>query len=214
MDFRNEISHRKNKKLFFRGIGAINSAHFKSLKEIERKLSVPHHIGKRYYHCIQNFGYKNILEIGTCIGIGTIYLAKANPEAHIYTLEGNEDCIAQAKTNFEALNIQNIAIEEGLFEDTLKATLEKMKHVDMAVMDGNHQYESTITYFNLLLPYIHEDSLIVIDDIHWSKGMNKAWLEIINHKQVSLSLDFYRNGFVFFKKNRLEKEKFKIWVND
>lgn len=214
LHFRKKRSLEKDKKIVFKGIGAIQTDSIKSLSEIEKKLSVPHQIAKRYYHCIQKYGYQNILEIGTCVGIGTMYLAKANPNGKVYTLEGNKDCYEYAKRYFEEVGLQNVHLIEGLFEHTLVNTLETMKSVDLVIIDGNHQYESTLAYFRQILPFIHEDSLIVLDDIHWSEGMNKAWLEIIAMKEVTLSLDFYRNGFVFFKKNRLEKENFKIWVSD
>ena len=212
--FRQQLRREKGIKLNFQPIGAIAKASTKSLADIEKNLSIPHRFGARLFHCIQRYQYRTIVEIGTCIGIGALYLAKANQEATVYTLEGNPDCYQKAAQLFAQNDIKNIEIIPGLFEDSLPSLLQHLKKIDLVVIDGNHQYESTVRYFNQLLPHLHEDSLVVIDDIYWSKEMNRAWKEIYQHDRVTLSLDFYRNGFLFFKKNRLEKEHFLIQLFD
>lgn len=207
---RQQLRREKDIKLTFEPIGAIAKPSIKSMAEIEKKLSIPHRYGARFFHCVQRYNYQTIVEIGTCIGIGTLYLAKANQQATVYTLEGNPDCCRKAAELFAQNEIKNIDIVPGLFEESLPLLLQKINKIDMVVIDGNHQYESTIRYFNQLLPHLHEDSLVVIDDIYWSKEMNRAWKETSQHDRVTLSLDFYRNGYLFFKKNRLEKEHFLI----
>jgi predicted O-methyltransferase YrrM len=211
---RQQLRREKDIKLTFQPIGAIANSSIKSMATIEKNLSIPHRIGARLFHCIQRYNYQTIVEIGTCIGIGALYLAKAEQEATVYTLEGNPDCYQKAAQLFAQNDIKNIEIIPGLFEESLPLLLQKINKIDLVVIDGNHQYESTVRYFNQLLPYLHEDSLVVIDDIYWSKEMNRAWKEICQHNRVTLSLDFYRNGFLFFKKNRLEKEHFLIHLFD
>lgn len=211
---RHQLRREKDIKLTFEPIGAIAKPSIKSMAAIEKKLSIPHRYGSRLFHCVQRYNYRTIVEIGTCIGIGAIYLAKANQQATVYTLEGNPDCYRKAAELFAQNNITNIDIVPGLFEESLPLLLQKINKIDMVVIDGNHQYESTIRYFNQLLPHLHQDSLVVLDDIYWSKDMNRAWKEICAHNSVTLSLDFYRNGFLFFKKNRLEKENFLIQLFD
>jgi hypothetical protein len=65
-------------------------------------------------------------------------------------------------------------------------------------MDANHHYEPTLKYFNWLLPVIHSMSIIIMDDIHYSAEMEKAWEEIKNHEQVHASIDLFRCGILFF----------------
>ena len=40
--------------------------------------------------------------------------------------------------------------------------------------------------------------ILIIADIHWSKEMQQAWDTIKNHYQVTLSIDIYQMGIVFF----------------
>ena len=211
---RKQLRQEKNIQIVFQPIGAVTKRSKKSISVIEKKLSIPHQYGARLFHCIKRYHYNTIVEIGTCIGIGATYLAMANKNATVYTLEGNPDCIEKAAELFKQYKIENIEIIPGLFEESLPILTERIKKIDMVVIDGNHQYESTLRYFKQLLPHLHEDSLVVVDDIYWSRDMNRAWNEICRHEMVTLSLDFYRNGFLFFKKNRLEKEHFMIQLFD
>ena len=78
-------------------------------------------------------------------------------------------------------------------------------------IDGNHQKEATLSYFEKLLPTVHNDSVMIFDDIHWSKGMEEAWEEIKAHPKVKVSIDTFQWGLVFFRREQ-EKEHFVIRV--
>jgi hypothetical protein len=51
---------------------------------------------------------------------------------------------------------------------------------------------------------------MIFDDIHWSEGMEKAWLEIKKNKEVSCTIDLFFVGVVFFRKEFKEKLEFSI----
>ena len=89
---------------------------------------------------------------------------------------------------------------EGRFEDTLTVALKKLGSVDLVYIDGNHRKEALLDYFDRCLNYIHNNSVIVCDDIHASKGMEEAWNIIIQRPGVTVSLDFFYSGWVFFRK--------------
>ena len=80
---------------------------------------------------------------------------------------------------------------------------------DLIYIDGNHQKEATLSYFEKLLPTVHNDSVMILDDIHWSKGMEEAWQEIKEHPQVRVTIDTFQWGLVFFRREQ-EKEHFVI----
>ncbi|NJY64179.1 class I SAM-dependent methyltransferase [Salinimicrobium sp. CDJ15-81-2] len=82
---------------------------------------------------------------------------------------------------------------------------------DLLYIDGNHQKEATLTYFEKLLPTIHNNSVMIFDDIHWSKGMEEAWEEIKAHPEVRVTIDTFQWGLVFFRREQ-EKEHFVIRV--
>jgi len=76
-------------------------------------------------------------------------------------------------------------------------------------MDANHRYEPTIRYFEHLLNRIHEESIIIVDDINWSKEMSMAWNKLKNDPNVTTSVDLYELGILFFKP-ALEKKHYKL----
>lgn len=142
----------------------------------------------------------NIIELGTSAGLTTSYLSKAIPEGTIYTLEGCQNIQKIALETFTKIEAKNITTILGNFDDTLDSTLSSIKNLDLLYIDGNHTYDATIDYFKKALPYTHEDSIIVFDDIYWSKGMTKAWREIISNERISHSVDMFYFGLVFFQK--------------
>jgi len=143
------------------------------------------------------------------LGITTLYLSKSNSSAPVYTIEANKECASIAAANFNRLNATNIQLIQGKFSDTLPDLLKNNSVFDFVFIDGDHQYLSTINYVNQLLPHLAESSVLVLDDIHWSAAMNKAWNFVKQLPQVTVTIDLYRMGIVFFHKGQ-SKEHFTL----
>ena len=149
---------------------------------------------------IKEFNCENILELGTSLGISTSYLANANRHGIVYSFEGAESISSVAMQTFARLQIKNVKLITGNFDVTLPTILENIAQIDFAFIDGNHRYESTVKYFEMILKNSHAKTILVIDDIYWSQGMKQAWNHITNHRQVTASLDFYNFGIIFLNK--------------
>ena len=156
------------------------------------------------------FNCSNILEIGTSLGIGTASIAMATPNSSITTLEGCQNTAAVANTNFKTFGLHKINTVIGNFDNTLPGVLKKNTY-DLIFFDGNHQKEATLKYFSQCLEHIHNDSVFIFDDIYWSKGMQEAWQIIKTHPKVTISIDTFQWGLVFFRKEQ-EKQHFTIRV--
>ncbi|MTH18093.1 class I SAM-dependent methyltransferase [Flavobacterium sp. LC2016-01] len=155
----------------------------------------------------------NILEIGTSLGLATAALALGNKKAKVITLEGcrNTANVAQNQlTEFDCHNADSIVTE---FDDYLQDIQLRLKTetetFDLIYFDGNHSKNATLKYFDLLLPTIENDSVWIFDDIHWSQEMEEAWEIIKNHPKVTVTIDTFQWGFVFFRYEQ-EKEHFII----
>lgn len=140
---------------------------------------------------------KTIIELGTSFGLNTTYLAQKK-DAKIYTFEGSASIAEVAESTFEFAHATNIELIKGNIDTTLPAALARIPKVDLAFLDANHQYEPTKRYFEQLLPKLHHQSLVIIDDIHGNVGMQSAWNELCKHPLVYTSLDLYRCGILFF----------------
>ncbi len=182
---------------------------FLKVSEIARNSSVTQRYGELLYRLVDWFKPETILEVGTCLGISTLYLAKAAPAARIITMEGCAAKAELARANFEKLDVNQVEITIGRFNNTLPLVLEKMPHIDFVFIDGHHQFKPTIEYFEQILKHSHEETVLVIDDIHWSKGMEKAWAQIGHKNEVTVTIDLFRMGLVFLRKS-LSKQNFVI----
>jgi predicted O-methyltransferase YrrM len=138
-----------------------------------------------------------VVELGTSFGINTLYLAE-KADATVTTFEGAPAVADIAGLTFEFANKKNIDLIIGNINRTLPVFLHRVRRVDLAFIDANHRYEPTIHYFELLLKKIHERSVLVIDDIHHSPEMERAWKVIRDNRLVYGSTDLFRCGIVFF----------------
>jgi predicted O-methyltransferase YrrM len=187
----------------------------KIFKDNKRKISdiAKHSISKKkyselYFKLVNFTNSQFILELGTSIGLNTLYLAKANSKSTIYTIEGCPELAKFAGNLFSEQKIKNIFLVNETFEKALPTRLKEIPQLDLLYVDGNHNYQSTINYFNLGLEKKHHHSVFVFDDINWDEEMQKAWQEIKDHPEVTISLDLFYAGIIFFRKEQQQKEHF------
>lgn len=148
---------------------------------------------------------KNILELGTSLGITTSYLASSDSNIRCVSLEGSAEVSTIAKENFEKLNIKNIQLIVGNIDSTLPEVLKTVEKLDLIFIDANHKLPEVYDYFELCVTKIHNNSVIVVDDIYWSEDMERAWEKIKNHPSVKCTIDLFQLGIVFFNSDLTEK---------
>jgi len=159
---------------------------------------------------VRYFKPKEILELGTSLGIGSVAMATA-AESRVTSIEGCPVTADMARKHIRSAGIPRIEIITGSFEETLPRLLED-KAFDMYYLDGNHTREATLKYFEIILPQMENHTIVIMDDIHWSKGMNTAWQTVAAHPEVTLSLDFYDLGMLFFRKELTKEHKSILFI--
>ena len=203
---------KSEKKIKITDFGAgshVNTSKNRKIKDITRNSAKNAKFGTLLYRIIKYYKPINILELGTSLGISTLYLAMAEGETKIHSFEGCPETAKIAKKNFEKMGVDNTNIVLGDFRNTLKKTLKKINTIDLAFIDGNHQEKPTIAYFKECLKHSNNDTIFIFDDIHWSEGMENAWQYIKSEKQTTLTIDLFYIGIVFIKKE-LSKENYII----
>ena len=162
---------------------------------------------KLLYRITNYFKPNHTLELGTSLGIATQAIALGHVQNNIVTVEGCPNISKFTHQNFLNYNIDNIKLKTGEFSAVI-SDLEN-KNYDLIFFDGNHNKDATLHYFNLLVNKTHNESIFIFDDIHWSKGMSESWELIKAHPKVSVSIDTFFWGLVFFRKEQA-KENFNI----
>lgn len=189
----------------------------KQLKSNERQvreiaktaLSSPFY-NRLLYRMVQYYRPETLIELGTSLGLSSLYMAKGNPKARLYTVEGCPQTAAIAFEQFQRLKAENIEPIVGNFDAVLPELINGLQQIDFVFFDGNHRKEPTLRYFEQCLALAHADSIFVFDDIHWSKEMEAAWEAIKAHPKVRLSIDLFEVGIVFFRNEQREREHFRL----
>ena len=182
----------------------------RGISSIAKNASKPKKFGQLLFRMVKHYQPTTILELGTSLGITTSYLSMAKPDARLITMEGSKEIAEVAKRNFRNLEIRNIEIVEGNFDNTLSSMVRGLSTVDFAFIDGNHRKEPTERYFKEILAKTNNNSILVFDDIHWSSEMEAAWETIKKDASVTCSIDLFFIGIVFFRKEFKEKQHFVI----
>lgn len=159
-----------------------------------------HRPGKLLYRLAKHFSPNVVLELGTSLGIGSLYLKAALPSARIVTIEGCPNIASFARRNISEIGASDVEVVEGDFADVLTGEFIKSLNPEMVVFDGNHRKGPTIDFFNRLVDLATSETVFIFDDIHWSKEMEEAWETIKADKRVRVTIDLFIFGVVLFRK--------------
>lgn len=184
-------------------------SNIRAISAIAKNSGTPIKRAKLFYRLTHYFEPKSTLELGTSLGIAAHAMALGYPENKITSIEGCPKISTYTKSQLTTSKIENIVLKTGAFKIVLPQL--KEKSFDLIFFDGHHDKVATIAYFESLLPKAHNESLFVFDDIYWSKDMTEAWDYIKAHHSVTVTVDCFHLGFVFFRKEQV-KEHFKIRV--
>ena len=180
----------------------------RTIKSIARHSSSNIREGRMLYRLVKWYQPDTIIELGTCLGVSTMFMAKGGGTSRIITVEGNKQLIMKAEENLKKTGCKNVELVENNFESAVENFKALIIKKGIIYIDGNHQYTPTINYFNTLIKILQE-GCVIIDDIRWSEEMKKAWNEIVKHKQTTVSIDLFDKGIIF-KKEGLSRQHFKI----
>lgn len=177
----------------------------RSIKDIARHSAKSAKYGQLLYRLVNHFKPSTILELGTSLGISTLYLSQASMDSTVYTIEGSKTISQKAQAHFKKLRATNIKSITGKFEEVLATKLGGLGDIDFIFFDGNHRKAPTLNYFEQCLAVSTTSSVFVFDDIHWSDEMEDAWDLIKKHPQVTITIDLFFVGLVFFRKEQVKE---------
>ena len=191
------------------GSGSIKTSK-RVVADMARSSLKPAKYAQLMYRMVKHYQPKIIVELGTSFGITTSYLASGNAEAKIYTIEGAASIADIARETFRKLELKNIELTEGDFGHVLPSVLTRTGKIDLAFIDGNHKKIPTLEYFHQLVNLSTPSTIIIFDDIHWSMEMEEAWTAIQQDPAITLSIDLFFIGIVFFNPDINHKQHFTI----
>ncbi|MFN8344227.1 MAG: class I SAM-dependent methyltransferase [Spirosomataceae bacterium] len=199
----------------------INASPVREVRDIAAHSKKSARLGRLFYRLICHFGHEHIFDLGTSLGLTTLYLA-APPSAKVTTFEGCPETAKIANRNFTQFAVSNqpsalsnhpspITTIVGNLDEVLSAQVDETPKIDFAFFDANHRLEPTLRYFETCLQKAHNDTLFVFDDIHWSDEMETAWAQIKAHPSVTVTIDLFAVGLVFFRKQQRKQHFVLRW---
>ena len=188
----------------------VSTSERRTISQIVRTAAKPRKYAQLLFRMTHYYHPALMIELGTSLGISAAYMALGNPQGKLVTMEGARQVSTIATDIFRQLKLDNIQTMVGHFDQLLPELLKDLKQVDLVFIDGNHRKTPTLNYFNQLLNKVHNDSVIIIDDIHWSAEMEEAWEIIKANPAVHLSIDLFFMGIIFFRDEFKIKQHFTI----
>jgi len=175
--------------------------------QIAKHAGIPLRRQKLLFRLTRYFSSEKLLELGTSVGLATTSLALGSPKGNVTTIEGCPKTSEVAQKLFDQFQLNHIQLHTTTFETFFDSNHDAS--FDLVYIDGNHSKENTLQYFHALLPLITNDSVLIFDDIYWSPEMTEAWEEVYANERVTISIDSFHWGLVFFRKEQ-PKQHFKI----
>jgi predicted O-methyltransferase YrrM len=181
----------------------------RKVSDIARYSAVPRKYGLLLSNLSAEFGSPAIMELGTSLGVSTMYMATASGNSVVHTIEGCPACSEIALGNFKSAGVNNVELTTGSFDLVLPSLKNRENKWGLIYIDGNHRKDAVLNYFYTLKDVCSNETVMVFDDIYNSKEMAEAWTEIKKDGKVTASIDIFRMGLVFFKKG-ITRNHYKI----
>jgi predicted O-methyltransferase YrrM len=179
------------------------------IKDIARYSAVNKKFGQLLFRIVRYFKPDTVLELGTSLGISTMYMARGSMDTTVISIEADRNISEIARMNVFNSGLQNVEVINDRFENALPPLIERVSNKLFVFIDGNHEKSPTLQYFNQLLVKSGSGMIMAVDDIHWSAGMSEAWQEIKSNPAVKITLDIFFMGLVFFNRG-VQKQNFVI----
>jgi predicted O-methyltransferase YrrM len=174
------------------------------------KSSVTTEWGMFLYLCAKSFQARTILELGSGAGISGCYLTSASSCRNFITIEGSSSLASLAARNISQITTQ-ARVVHGFFDNVLESILSNLSdRVDLVYLDGPKDRLTTLRYFQQLIPYLNNGSIVIFDDIHWSKDMWKMWQTVRQWKGLAYTVNAGRFGVCLWKGGSVQPIKINL----
>jgi len=164
--------------------------------------------GALLFRIVSHYAIQNAIELGTSLGVSSLYIAKGNSHIKLKTIDFNTDTSEVLDQFLKNRSIQNIEIIIGTFEEQVARVAEQIKPIQLAYIDGDHSYEATIKNLDTISAHLDKTFFIVLDDIRWSKGMWRAWKQLIKNPLYNFTFDMGSIGVLIRIPNNATKQHY------
>ena len=162
---------------------------------------------------LKNKNYSYIMEIGFNAGHSSeLFLENSN--AYVYSFDIGSHFNQYLKYGKQFINQKYPNRHTIVFGDSKISVPRFTKNnnikFDLIFIDGHHDGKALLQYLETLSPFIHDETIILVDDIRWSDSMFTAWKKLRTDEHFHLTIDLFRCG-ILMKRSHQQKEDFVVW---
>jgi predicted O-methyltransferase YrrM len=168
------------------------------IRDIVRLRGVSPLVGRCLFRTVVYQKPESILELGTSLGISTLYLRMAARVSPFVTLAGGAEMAMEARNNLWRLGCSDVEVVTGHISEAMAEVLPRFSTLDLVYWGRGQPEESTYSCFRACLEKAGPESIFIFADIHRTDEMEETWARMRAHPGVRASLDVFRLGFLFF----------------
>lgn len=176
---------------------------------VAREAIKPKH-GALLFRLANYFKSKKILQLGPSMGLSTLYLTSYAPDLDCIALENVPEFATIARMAFEKEGKNPVDLRTGAYTELLPKALEDMESPDFIFFNTLYEQHNNVWLFNECMKHVHEDTVFVLEGIKASRKMRELWQDICARPDVTVTIDLYSMGIVFFNK-RLHKRDYIVY---
>ncbi|MDI9366596.1 MAG: hypothetical protein QM541_16690 [Flavobacterium sp.] len=157
-------------------------------------------INKLLFRIANYYQPKSVLIIDETIGITTSYIALANTDASVYSYFSQAKNFEKVKAVVTTCNAENCHFVTSI---TTK------KQHDLVYVDAKNAVLLN-DVLQQVLPLLHPQSILIVNNINSSKKIEAQWLQLQTNSTVTLTINLFQVGLVFFRPENKIAQHFTI----
>lgn len=181
-----------------------------TIARIVKKEAISPKKGALLFRLANYFKPRNILQVGSSLGLSTLYLSSYATGLNCISIEPLREWASISQWVYEEAARTAVDLHVGEPRELLPGCLQEIKTLDFVFFNNRDEQIDTLGLFSTCMPYANEHTLFVIDGINKNKRMRTVWNEIIRHPEVTVTIDLRTSGLVFLNK-KLHKRNYKIY---
>lgn len=182
----------------------------RSIGEIVKREAIRPKHGALLFRLTNYFKSTNILQLGPSMGLSTLYLTSYATDLKCIALENIPQFAAIARQAFAKEARNPIDLRVGNYKELLPQALNDIKELDFVFFNTLYEQQNNVWLFNECMRHAHNDTIFVFEGIKASRKMREFWEEIRQCPEVTVSIDLYSLGIVFFNK-KLYKRNYIVY---
>lgn len=200
---KNGLQKREKFEITDLGAGSKSLKKQRSIAELIRTSSTRGVYGDVLWRIVHHYRPKQILELGTSVGTGTITMKNASPDSFVTTVEGCDETLRRAYLQFDYWKLEGVFPVCSDFNDFLSQP--NTTKYDLVFLDGNHQSTATLEYLEKLMELSNDDTCFILDDIRWNDDMWNLWNTLVDDDRFHLSIDLGRMGLLWRRQHQAKE---------